>query len=223
MGITLKKNIVYDVFIILALLFMCMGGGLVVDRGVLYSVLDVIRGLAGERSVDAGTAFGVGVTYWMYILLPVASVPFMAFLAEERKSGYHLFEKQRRGTIRYLCKTMAFAFASSALILFVVIAVYAAVVYGYFGITVPDGGMLFVSQVLGKYVYVQMYSFSLSCMGALLVYMYNDLYVDVSIVMLLNYIFKEILIKDQLVCPVAVCVLSVVLYVAVRKMRCDKI
>lgn len=223
MGIALKKNIVYDVFIILALFFLCMRGDLVVDRGVLYSVLDVIRGLAGERSVDAGAAFGAGVTGWMYILMPVASIPFMAFLAEERKSGYHLFEKQRRGTVRHLCKTMAFAFISSAIILFVVIAVYAAVVYGCFGITVHGGGVLFARQVLGKYIYVQIYSFSLSCIGALLVYMYNDMYVDMSIVMVLNYIFKGILIKDQLACPVAVFVLTAVLYVGVRKMRCDKI
>lgn len=223
MSIRLKKKFIYYVLIILALFFMCLRGDLLVEEGVVYSVLDVIKGLPGGRSIDAATAFRSGVTWWVYLLLPVVCIPFASYLSEERKSGYYLFEKERQGTVRYLLVKSVFAFTSSALILFVVIAAYAAVVYYNFDSALSGGWMVFGRQVLAKYAYVQVYAFMLSCMAGLFVYVYNDMYVDISLVLVLNYIFKDIFIKDRLSYPAAALLLTLVLYVVIKKTRCDAI
>lgn len=223
MGVILKKKTGYYLLIALALFFMCLRGDLLIVEGVVYSVIDVIRNPGIDMSPDAASAFDAGVTAWVYMLLPAASIPFASYLSEERRCGCHLFEKQRKGTPGYLRTKIVFAFVSSAAMISVVIAAYAAVVYYFFGSAVPGDGVFFCKQVFAKYVYVQMYSFSLSCLSGLLVYVYNDMYVDMSIVLLLNYLFTDMLAGEKLVYPLVILVLTALVYVIVRKMRCDKI
>lgn len=222
MNCILKKKIVLYILIIPSLVFICLMGNLLVDSGNQYSVMDVLRGSLGALpdNIDATMAFYAGMSFWVYILLPIATLPFASYISDERKSRYILFEKIRKGTLRHVLLRLALAFISNAVINLTFIMSYAAITYCFFGTAVSGEG-IFWTGVLNKFVYVQIYSFSLSVLTALCIYIYNDLLVDISLVIVLNYLFRNFMGRDELLYPVTVMFISVITYMVMRKLRCD--
>ena len=90
----------------------------------------------------------------------------------------------------------------------------------FFGTSV-SGEEIFWTGVLNKFVYVQIYSFSLSVLTALCIYIYNDLLVDISLVIVLNYLFRNFMGRDELLYPVTVIFISGIAYMVMRRLRCD--
>lgn len=222
MNCILKKKIVLYILIIPSLVFICLMGNLLVDSGNQYSVMDVLRGSLGvlPNNIDATMAFYAGVSFWVYILLPIAVLPFASYISDERKSRYILFEKIRKGTLRHVLLRLALAFISNAVINLTFIMSYAVITYCFFGTSV-SGEEIFWTGVLNKFVYVQIYSFSLSVLTALCIYIYNDLLVDISLVIVLNYLFRNFMGRDELLYPVTVIFISGIAYMVMRKLRCD--
>lgn len=222
MNCILKKKIVLYILIIPSLVFICLMGNLLVDSGNQYSVMDVLRGSLGvlPNNIDATMAFYAGVSFWVYILLPIAALPFSSYISDERKSRYILFEKIRKGTLRHVLLRLALAFISNAVINLTFIMSYAVITYCFFGTSV-SGEEIFWTGVLNKFVYVQIYSFSLSVLTALCIYIYNDLLVDISLVIVLNYLFRNFMGRDELLYPVTVIFISGIAYMVMRKLRCD--
>lgn len=222
MNCILKKKIVLYILIIPSLVFICLMGNLLVDSGNQYSVMDVLRGSLGvlSNNIDATMAFYAGVSFWVYILLPIAALPFASYISDERKSRYILFEKIRKGTLRHVLLRLALAFISNAVINLTFIMSYAVITYCFFGTSV-SGEEIFWTGVLNKFVYVQIYSFSLSVLTALCIYIYNDLLVDISLVIVLNYLFRNFMGRDELLYPVTVIFISGIAYMVMRKLRCD--
>ena len=197
-------------------------GNLLVDSGNQYSVMDVLRGSLGvlPNNIDATMAFYAGVSFWVYILLPIAVLPLASYISDERKSRYILFEKIRKGTLRHVLLRLALAFISNAVINLTFIMSYAVITYCFFGTSV-SGEEIFWTGVLNKFVYVQIYSFSLSVLTALCIYIYNDLLVDISLVIVLNYLFRNFMGRDELLYPVTVIFISGIAYMVMRRLRCD--
>ena len=222
MNCILKKKIVRYILIIPSLVFICLMGNLLVDSGNQYSVMDVLRGSLGvlPNNIDATMAFYAGVSFWVYILLPIAVLPFASYISDERKSRYILFEKIRKGTLRHVLLRLALAFISNAVINLTFIMSYAVITYCFFGTSV-SGEEIFWTGVLNKFVYVQIYSFSLSVLTALCIYIYNDLLVDISLVIVLNYLFRNFMGRDELLYPVTVIFISGIAYMVMRRLRCD--
>lgn len=222
MNCILKKKIVLYILIIPSLVFICLMGNLLVDSGNQYSVMDVLRGSLGvlPNNIDATMAFYAGVSFWVYILLPIAVLPFASYISDERKSRYILFEKIRKGTLRHVLLRLALAFISNAVINLTFIMSYAVITYCFFGTSV-SGEEIFWTGVLNKFVYVQIYSFSLSVLTALCIYIYNDLLVDISLVIVLNYLFRNFMGRDELLYPVTVIFISGIAYMVMRRLRCD--
>ncbi|MGI5969881.1 MAG: hypothetical protein ACOX76_09415 [Lachnospiraceae bacterium] len=222
MNCILKKKIVLYILIIPSLVFICLMGNLLVDSGNQYSVMDVLRGSLGvlPNNIDATMAFYAGVSFWVYILLPIADLPFASYISDERKSRYILFEKIRKGTLRHVLLRLALAFISNAVINLTFIMSYAVITYCFFGTSV-SGEEIFWTGVLNKFVYVQIYSFSLSVLTALCIYIYNDLLVDISLVIVLNYLFRNFMGRDELLYPVTVIFISGIAYMVMRRLRCD--
>ena len=222
MNCILKKKIVLYILIIPSLVFICLMGNLLVDSGNQYSVMDVLRGSLGvlPNNIDATMAFYAGVSFWVYILLPIAVLPFASYISDERKSRYILLEKIRKGTLRHVLLRLALAFISNAVINLTFIMSYAVITYCFFGTSV-SGEEIFWTGVLNKFVYVQIYSFSLSVLTALCIYIYNDLLVDISLVIVLNYLFRNFMGRDELLYPVTVIFISGIAYMVMRRLRCD--
>lgn len=138
MNCILKKKIVLYILIIPSLVFICLMGNLLVDSGNQYSVMDVLRGSLGvlPNNIDATMAFYAGVSFWVYILLPIAVLPFASYISDERKSRYILLEKIRKGTLRHVLLRLALAFISNAVINLTFIMSYAVITYCFFGTSV---------------------------------------------------------------------------------------
>ena len=62
-----------------------------------------------------------------------------------------------------------------------------------------------------------------SLVTAFLIYLYNDLFVNLSLAFLLNYLLKNLFFQNKMLYPIAVLLILVVVYATVRKVRCEKL
>ena len=215
----------------------CLLGGILIVNGKNYSVFNVIWELPQSAFQNYGVkeVFDIGTTGWLYILIPVVSVPFASYFSDERKSKFYLYLKGRQGTLHYLCSRCLYALCSSAAVLFAAIGSYILLISFYFdlnpnhdGATIVGGvetvsvqGLCF--HIAGKLLYLLVYSTAMSLVTAFLIYLYNDLFVNLSLVFLLNYLLKNQFFQDKMLYPIAVLLILVVVYATVRKVRCEKL
>ncbi len=208
-----------------ALAWMCLMGTLGLAGAKAYSVLDAVRGLVGDAAewVDARTAFDSGITSWRTsIVLPVTAVPFVSHFSAERKSRYFLYVKARAGTARYLGLEFLRIVVGEAVVLGLVFGGYAAVVLGSFPLNAAGGEAtalgLFL-HIMAEYLSLLAYGTALSMLAASCIYLHNDLYVGMSLIMGLNYICLQALGQNAVQNALTMAAASGVLYLAVRKAR----
>lgn len=77
--------------------------------------------------------------------------------------------------------------------------------------------MLFRSSELVRYFtvkfgYLVVYSFSISLLASFLVLLYNDLYFDLSVTFMLNYLFKDWFLKNNILYPLIVAAVLIILF-----------
>ncbi len=237
MGILFRKKKVYFFASAAVAALICLLGGILIVNGKNYSVFNVIWELPQSAFQNYGVkeVFDIGTTGWLYILIPVVSVPFASYFSDERKSKFYLYLKGRQGTLHYLCSRCLYALCSSAAVLFAAIGSYILLISFYFdlnpnhdGATIVGGvetvsvqGLCF--HIAGKLLYLLVYSTAMSLVTAFLIYLYNDLFVNLSLVFLLNYLLKNQFFQDKMLYPIAVLLILVVVYATVRKVRCEKL
>lgn len=237
MGILFGKKKVYFFASAAVAALICLLGGILIVNGKNYSVFNVIWELPQSAFQNYGVkeVFDIGTTGWLYILIPVVSVPFASYFSDERKSKFYLYLKGRQGTLHYLCSRCLYALCSSAAVLFAAIGSYILLISFYFdlnpnhdGATIVGGvetvsvqGLCF--HIAGKLLYLLVYSTAMSLVTAFLIYLYNDLFVNLSLVFLLNYLLKNQFFQDKMLYPIAVLLILGVVYATVRKVRCEKL
>ena len=126
MGILFRKKKVYFFASAAVAALICLLGGILIVDGKNYSVFNVIWELPQSAFQNYGVkeVFDIGTTGWLYILIPVVSVPFASYFSDERKSKFYLYLKGRQGTLHYLCSRCLYALCSSAAVLFTAIGSY---------------------------------------------------------------------------------------------------
>ncbi len=237
MGILFRKKKVYFFASAAVVALICLLGGILIVDGKNYSVFNVIWELPQSAFQNYGVkeVFDIGTTGWLYILVPVVSVPFASYFSDERKSKFYLYLKGRQGTLHYLCSRCLYALCSSAAVLFAAIGSYILLISFYFdlnpnhdGATIVGGvetvsvqGLCF--HIAGKLLYLLVYSTAMSLVTAFLIYLYNDLFVNLSLAFLLNYLLKNLFFQNKMLYPIAVLLILVVVYATVRKVRCEKL
>ncbi len=237
MGILFRKKKVYFFASAAVAALICLLGGILIVNGKNYSVFNVIWELPQSAFQNYGVkeVFDIGTTGWLYILIPVVSVPFASYFSDERKSKFYLYLKGRQGTLHYLCSRCLYALCSSAAVLFAAIGSYILLISFYFDLNPNHDGAAIVGgvetvsvqglcfHIAGKLLYLLVYSTAMSLVTAFLIYLYNDLFVNLSLVFLLNYLLKNQFFQDKMLYPIAVLLILVVVYATVRKVRCEKL
>lgn len=237
MGILFRKKKVYFFVSVVVVALICLLGGILIVDGKNYSVFHVIWELPPSAFQNYGVkeVFDIGTTGWLYLLIPAVSVPFASYFSDERKSRFYLYLKGRQGTLRYLCLRCFYALCSSVVVLSAAIGSYLLLISFYFdlnpnydGATIV-GGVETVSvqgfclHIAGKLLYLFVYSTAISLVTSFLIYLYNDLFVNISLSFLLNYMLKNLFYQDKVIYPIIVLLVLGVVYAIVRKVRCDKL
>ncbi len=237
MGILFRKKKVYFFASAAVAALICLLGGILIVNGKNYSVFNVIWELPQSAFQNYGVkeVFDIGTTGWLYILVPVVSVPFASYFSDERKSKFYLYLKGRQGTLHYLCSRCLYALCSSAAVLFTAIGSYTLLINFYFDLNPNHDGAAIVGgvetvsvqglcfHIAGKLLYLLVYSTAMSLVTAFLIYLYNDLFVNLSLAFLLNYLLKNLFFQDKMLYPIAVLLILGVVYATVRKVRCEKL
>lgn len=237
MGILFRKKKVYFFASAAVAALICLLGGILIVDGKNYSVFNVIWELPQSAFQNYGVkeVFDIGTTGWLYILIPVVSVPFASYFSDERKSKFYLYLKGRQGTLHYLCSRCLYALCSSAAVLFAAIGSYILLISFYFDLNPNHDGAAIVGgvetvsvqglcfHIAGKMLYLLVYSTAMSLVTAFLIYLYNDLFVNLSLAFLLNYLLKNLFFQNKMLYPIAVLLILVVVYATVRKVRCEKL
>lgn len=237
MGILFRKKKVYFFASAAVAALICLLGGILIVDGKNYSVFNVIWELPQSAFQNYGVkeVFDIGTTGWLYILVPVVSVPFASYFSDERKSKFYLYLKGRQGTLHYLCSRCLYALCSSAAVLFAAIGSYILLISFYFDLNPNHDGAAIVGgvetvsvqglcfHIAGKMLYLLVYSTAMSLVTAFLIYLYNDLFVNLSLAFLLNYLLKNLFFQNKMLYPIAVLLILVVVYATVRKVRCEKL
>ncbi|MEY8235241.1 hypothetical protein AALA36_05845 [Lachnospiraceae bacterium 66-29] len=237
MGILFRKKKVYFFASAAVVALICLLGGILIVDGKNYSVFNVIWELPQSAFQNYGVkeVFDIGTTGWLYILVPVVSVPFASYFSDERKSKFYLYLKGRQGTLHYLCSRCLYALCSSAAVLFAAIGSYILLISFYFDLNPNHDGAAIVGgvetvsvqglcfHIAGKMLYLLVYSTAMSLVTAFLIYLYNDLFVNLSLAFLLNYLLKNLFFQNKMLYPIAVLLILVVVYATVRKVRCEKL
>lgn len=240
-GILFRKKGAYYLFSVLSIVALCMAGGLIIMNGKEYSVFESIQ----KRNEipdfyfefhNIRSVFLSGISPWLYFLIPVVSIPFVSYLSEERRSRFYLYAKTREGSRSYLLRRIWYAGISSAVVLAVGLGIFLVLDSCFFGLCINSEYLaadeivsageevwLLCTAVLGRLAYLSVYSTAISLLTACFVYLYNDLLVDLSLAILVNYALMSGIQRSDIWCPLILVAISGVLYVGTRKMRSEKL
>lgn len=224
---------VFDFLCLASIVLLCMSDTGIMNHNMPYSFFDAISKCSESRlkesTIQSIFAYGSS-SYWFYLVMPiVAAIPVASFISDEWKNKFHLYEKMRGGTFWYLRSRSAYALVNCAVVLFLGLGVYMLVVCRYFNLeAVYTEGVMFtggeqegIAELLhycaAKYVYLVVYSFAISLFILLLVLLYNDLFFDLSVAFILNYLFRDWFRGDRIVYPLLLIAFLLIAYMLLWK------
>lgn len=236
MRILLRKKIIYYILGIVAIIAICMLGSLKIINGVEFSVWTGIWKLPKEvlNTCTIQNAFDAGVSGWIYILMPlIVSIPSASCIMDEIQSKFYLYIEGRKGKGKYVYSRFFRNIVSAGSISFLGIGIYTLIIVLIFPINpiyteVETVGLMemsvhmLIGYVFVKFIYILLYSIAISLFASLLVLIYQNLYFDLSIVFILNYIFKDFFMKNKILYPVVIIAVMFILYHIVWKIRGEK-
>ncbi len=200
-------------------------GSVSVITGILRLPREALRGFA------ARDVFLAGRTSWMYTLLPVvAAIPSASYIYEELKSRFYMGVQMRKGKYRYVYSGFLYSAVSGGAAVAVGLAVYAAAVCMIFPVN-PAGGdagvemntAQFVICMLAKILYLAAYGMAMSAFASFMVYLYQNLYVDLSILFIAAYLLRETAMRENFAFPLFLTGILAVLYGVMWKFRSERI
>lgn len=205
-----------------------MGDGSI---SVLTGIVRLSRATLQESTAE--TAFRAYASPWMYTLMPiVASLPSVSFIYEELKSRFYRETEFRKGRNRYVYSRFLYSAVSGAVTVTVGLAVYALVVccifpvnpvgieiIGYTEISIWELVLYLSSRIL----YVAVYGMAMSVLASFLVYVYPNLYVDLSLLFIAAYMLSERAMMETLIFPLILLVVMAMLYGFMWRVRSEHI
>ena len=187
-----------------------MGDGSI---SVLTGIVRLSRATLQESTAE--TAFRAYASPWMYTLMPiVASLPSVSFIYEELKSRFYRETEFRKGRNRYVYSRFLYSAVSGAVTVTVGLAVYALVEISIWEL------VLYLSS---RILYVAVYGMAMSVLASFLVYVYPNLYVDLSLLFIAAYMLSERAMMETLIFPLILLVVMAMLYGFMWRVRSEHI
>lgn len=226
-----RKKIFYYIAGVAAIFVLSVLGPLRVkedgDISVLAGVMRLSKAVLQQSSVK--DAFRACDTYWMYMLMPVvAAVPSASYIYEELRSRFYMGLMIRKGKKRYIYTAFLYSAVSGGVVVAAGLVLYAIILCCIFPLNsinsmLWDYEKISAAQLLvyllGEILYRAMYGMAMSLLGTFLVYLYPNLYVDLSILFIISYIFRETAMMGNFAFPLFLAAVMVILYGAIWKWR----
>ncbi len=226
-----KKKMPYYILGIGAIFALFLLGPLYHKEGdgsvsVLAGILRLPREVLQRFS--ARDVFLAGRTSWMYTLMPVAvAIPSASYIYEELNSRFYMGVEMRKGKYRYVYSGFLYSAVSGGLAAALGLAMYAAAVCMIFPVTPEAGAEIsaaeFVICILAEISYLAAYGMAMSVFASFMVYLYQNLYVDLSILFIASYLLRETAMRGRIAVPLVLTGVLAVLYGLMWKFRSERI
>lgn len=231
----IRKRLLYYILGVAAIFVLSLTGPLCVvgnDGGtisVLTGIVRLPRKALGEFTVD--TVFSACTSQWMYTLMPLAvSIPSASFINDELKSRFYMGAELRMGKYRYIYSRYLYSAVSGAATVLSGLILYAVMVacifpwsaaYAETGMETGTGEILL--SIFLIMLYMALYGMAMSVMGSFLVYLYPNLYVNLSLLFILSYILRWTAMREYMLFPVIMIAGMAGLYGFMWRIRSEKI
>ncbi len=237
MGLLFRKKIIFYVLGIVAIVVICMQGSYKIISGITFSVWDVICKLSGDElnACSIQGAFDSGVSGWIYILMPlIASIPSASCIMDEIQSKFYLYIEGRKGRKRYISSRFFYNIMSAGSITFFGLGIYTIIIALIFPLnpvyknievigSVEMSVWMLVEYIAATFAYMLLYAISVSLFVSLLVLIFQNLYFDLSVGFILNYMLKDFFMQGNIIYLIVIIAVMFVLYRSVWKIRGEKI
>lgn len=232
-----RKKLPYYLAGALAVFALCLLGPLrsVGEKGEVISVIRAVLRLPREKLWESTAQDAVNACFslWLYALMPVvAAIPSASYIYEELASRFYMGVEMRKGRYSYVYSRFLYSALGGIATVFAGLAVYAVFVCCLFPLN-PAGdaaiGYEAVSRrelagyILLKILYTGLYGMVMSVLASFLVYLYSNLYVDLSILFMVSYLLRRTAMEGKFIFPFAVMAVMAVLYGIMWKIRSERI
>lgn len=233
-----RKKIVYYVLGVLAIFSILILGGLraIGDRdrvvSVIWSIVHLPKEILWESS--SWNAFDAGFSIWLYTLVPlVCVIPSVSDIYGEITSRFYMGVELRRGRYRYIYSRFLYSAVSGALTAAAGILVYAAFVCMVFPLNPVNADAIWgyeqittaalAYHILLKVLYVGLYGMAMSVIASFFVFLYPNLYVDLSALFVVSNVLRSTAGEEKILFPLAMTVGMSALYAVMWKGRNERI
>jgi len=170
---------------------------------------------------------------WFYTLIAViVGIPAVSFVYEQIKNGSLRMYESRIGRNRYIMNQILYCIISSAIICLIAFGLYIAIAVSFFNI-IPDnivsvdGNENMVSEcilvIIKSYAYIVLYGIMMSLLLVLIMYIYQDLLFNISLVFIISYKMRYIAMNQNFMIVIMGIIFLVVIYHVMWKIRGEKI
>lgn len=236
--VVVRKKIPYYILAVISFLVLAMCSPLRVvgqDKEMISVISAIVRlpkKVLFESSVS--DALSASLTRWMYTLFPIAvSVPSASYIYEEIKSRVYMSVEMRKGKYRYIYSRFIYSAVSAAITVSVGFAAYAIVVYCVFPLnTVSDSEIFGLAHVgvwdsvwftLKIILQLSLYAMAMSTFLTFIIYLYPNLYVDMSLMYIAAHMLRDITMDGNLTVPLVILTITAALYGIMWKFRSERI
>lgn len=231
----IRKRLLYYILGAAAIFVLSLTGPLCIvgnDDGMI-SVLTGIMRLPGKVLYEftADRVFSTCASQWMYTLMPLAvSIPSASFIHDELKSRFYMEAELRMGKYHYIYSRYFYSAVSGAATVLSGLILHAAMVACIFpwsaadaetGMETGTGEMLL--SIFLIMLYMALYGMAMSVMASFLVYLYPNLYVDLSLLFILSYLLRGTAMREHMLLPVIMIAVMAILYGFMWRVRSEKI
>lgn len=200
-----KKKLLYYLLGIAAIVFLALEGPMrMLDNGGSISPLDAILHLSenARQQISVTDAFESGLSMWQYTIMPVAaSLASSSFIYEEIKSKMYMGTEFRKGKYGFVYSRFLYSAVSGGVTVALGMLLFVCIIAGFFPLFSVDEEVLGTGEViqgiLGSISYVSLYGMAMSAAASFLVYLYSELYVNLSILFILGYLFRGIAMEGK--------------------------
>lgn len=233
-----RKKLLYYLIGVLAVFALSLIGPLraIGERRESISVIRAVIRLSRETLWEstAQQAFDACFSVWLYALMPIAAaIPSVSYIYEEITSRFYMGVELRKGKYSYVYSRFLYSAVSGIVTVFAGVAAYAVFVCCMFPLNPVSGaavaGYETVSEtglagyILLKILYIGLYGMAMSVMASFLVYLYSNLYVDLSILFIVSYLLRCTAMEGRFIFPLTVMAVMAVLYGVMWKIRSERI
>lgn len=199
---------------------------------VIRAVIRLSRETLWEST--AQQAFDACFSAWLYALMPIAAaIPSASYIYEEVTSRFYMGVELRKGKYSYVYSRFLYSAVSGIVTVSAGLAAYAVFVCCVFPLNpVNDAAAVgyeavsraeLAGYILLRILYIGLYGMAMSVLASFLVYLYSNLYVDLSILFIASYLLRRTAMEGKFLFPLAAMAVMAVLYGIMWKIRSERI